>query len=171
MDSSDVWGNLHDLFDCDDGSLPEIELTNLTGNHIGDVFLYLTNQGQDITINGALFWDKITNQSRSITSVDNAASLVVQYLAEPFHMVIGNLKSKKIIIPPLGLFVFQESISLDYRKGSHWNPENIAALLELLCEINRIAPEVQISLQEGESQSIQDKFKILWQQFKREYCR
>jgi hypothetical protein len=168
MDTSEVWVNLRDLFENDDGALPEIELSDLTKEHIKDIFMFLKSRGQDITINGAHFWDKTIKQSRSVASVENAALCVVNYLAEPFHMVIGNLKSKETIIPPLGLFVFQESISLDYRKGSHWNPENITALLELLCELNRIAPEIKISLQEGTSRDVQDNFKIIWQQFKGE---
>ena len=41
MDSFHIWENLHDLFDTDDGSLPEIELKNLRREHIGDIFLFV----------------------------------------------------------------------------------------------------------------------------------
>ena len=170
MEASEVWDIIHGLFDTDDGSLPEIELKLLTGENIRDIYSYLKDRGQDVTVNGAQFWDKTINDSRPITSVDNPAFFVVQYLAEPFHMVIGGIKTDNIIIPPLGFFVFQEGIFLDYRKGQTWNPENVTGLLYLLCELNRVAPGMQISFQAGKAKGIQESLQIVWERFKKENC-
>jgi hypothetical protein len=154
-----IWEALHDLFDLDDGSLPEIDLTGLTGKHVADIFLFLSSQSQDITIGGARFWDKTLEQTRSVADIDSAANLVVHYKADSFYMVIGNLNSKDIIIPSIGIFVFQESISLDYRKGHNWSPEKIAALLEILCDLNKIAPEMQVTFQEGTTEVANERFQ------------
>jgi hypothetical protein len=130
----------------------------------------LKNQGQDVTRDGAYFWDISNNQERKVASVDNAASLAVQGLAEDFHMVIGNLNSRGTIIPPLGVFVGQSFMILDYRMGKDWNPENVTALLDLLCKLKKIAPEMQVIPDESTLQGVQEQFQTIWQLVQRENC-
>jgi hypothetical protein len=170
MNFSEVWENLHKLFDTDNGDYPDIELFELTGHQVEEIFLFLKNQGQDVTRDGAYFWDIFNKQERKLASVDNAASLVVQGLAEEFHTVIGNLNSHGAIIPPLGVFVGQSFLILDYRMGKDWNPENVTALLYLLCKLKKIAPEMQVIPHEATDQGVQEQFQVIWQRFQRENC-
>ena len=41
MNSSEVWKNLHKLFDTDNGDYSDIELLELTGNQVEEIFLFL----------------------------------------------------------------------------------------------------------------------------------
>jgi hypothetical protein len=83
-------------------------------------------------------------------------------------MIIGELTLNNITIPDLGLFVFQDSVSLDYRMGSAWGPENLAALFEYLYQIKKLAPDMQLTLQEGEISEVQKKFQRIWKQYQQE---
>lgn len=168
MNQSKIWNELHALFDTDDGSLPEIELTNLCSLHVGDIYLFLVSRGKDITSGGAHFWDNRLKQERAIDSVGNAATLVVQGIAEPFHIVISSLTVNGVNIPDLGIFVFQDSISLDYRMGIAWGPAELTAFLELLSQIKELAPDMQVSLQEGKSNELQERFLQIWQQYRQD---
>jgi hypothetical protein len=130
MNQTQLWNELHGLFDTDDGSLPEIELTNLNGQQIGSIFLYLLSSGINVTRDGGTFWDNELNQTRSIRSVENAAILVTECRASPFNIVISGIKIGGIAIPDLGVFIFQKMISLDYRMGWEWGPTQLMGLLD-----------------------------------------
>jgi hypothetical protein len=161
MKKTELWDLLHDLFDTDDGSLPEIELTNLNSSQISKIYLFLVSLGKEIKPKGITFWDNELNQARSIDSVENPATLITEYRASPFHIVISSITLDEITIPDLGVFIFQESISMDYRKGTLWTPDKLYALLELLCQIKNLAPEVNISLQESESEEKCRRFQTV----------
>jgi hypothetical protein len=165
MDKSQLWEELHDLFDTDDGSLPEIELTNLNSSQIGNIFLFLLSLGKEIQPNNATFWDNKLDQERSITSVGNAATLVTEYRASHFHIVVIGISLNGMTIPDLGVFVFQKNISLDYRMGSRWEPAQLSALFKLLSQIKKIAPEMNITLQEGEPEENQKRFQKALNQY------
>ena len=91
MIPSQLWDNLHELFDTDDGSFPEIWLTNLTGPQVEAIYSFFRSHGKDVTAGRTMFWDNQLEQDRLIESVENAAALVVQGIANPIYMVMGGL--------------------------------------------------------------------------------
>jgi hypothetical protein len=165
MNSSQLWYELHDLFDTDDGSLPEIWLTHLTGSEVASIYLFLLSRGKDVPLYRTTFWDKQLQQARALDSVQNAAMLVVQGRAEPFHLLIGGLTLHEIIIPDLGIFVWDDSLYIDYRMGSEWGPAELGALFECLYHINKIAPEMQVVLEDGVIEQVQKRFRQVWQHY------
>jgi hypothetical protein len=168
MNETKLWEELHDLFDTDDGSLPEIALTDLTRTQIGKIFFFLFSSGKDGTTHGGVFWDKELNLQRSIRDVENAAILVASYEAAPFHIVIRGMKHNSSIIPDLGIFVFQSSIFLDYRKGPEWESAKLEALFYYLYRIYQLAPDVKVGLQASEPEVLRKKFQNVWENYTRE---
>lgn len=52
---SQLWSQLHNLFDADDGSLPDIELNNLTAKEIENNYAYLRLNSK-IVSRDSYFW-------------------------------------------------------------------------------------------------------------------
>jgi hypothetical protein len=140
---SQLWSQLHDLFDTDDGSLPDIELNSLTAEEIENIYAYLRLNSK-IVSRGSYFWSITTQEEVPVDSVENAANLVVRGEAEYFHIVVGGLTFGGIVIPDLGIFVFENSMSLDYRMGQEWGSSEVDALFALFSKIREIAPLVEI---------------------------
>ena len=106
----ELWDQLHDLFDTDDGSLPDIEINNLGGKEVTDVYAYLRSHSE-LTSDEQYFWSITENKDVPVKSVANAAQLVIRGEAEVFHVVVKGLFFGGAIIPDLGIFVFKDAIN------------------------------------------------------------
>ena len=53
----ELWDNLHDMFDTNDGSLPEIHLVNLSGDGLANIWTFLIKSASRIN-EDASFWHK-----------------------------------------------------------------------------------------------------------------
>ena len=140
-----LWEQLHQLFDTNDGSLPSIGLNNLKDQEVEIIYLYLRSQSELVSI-GAYFWSTVTEAEIPIDSVKNAAHLVIIGEAENFHVVVSGLSFGDAVIPDLGIFVFTDSIELDYRMGEEWGIAELDALFMLFSKIRELAPLVKIKL-------------------------
>ena len=152
-----LWEQLHNLFDTNDGSLPDIELNNLTTDQVENIYLYLRLSSKLIS-HSSYFWSFITDEEILVDSVENAASLVVNDEAECFHILIGGLCFGGTSIPDLGVFVSRDSICLDYRMGQEWGSTELGALFILFSRIREIAPLVEIEYLSSYSK-IREQFK------------
>jgi hypothetical protein len=144
---SQLWKQLHHLFDTNDGSLPSIELNNLNTQEIERIYLYLRSQSELVSI-GSYFWSTVAEEEIPIDSVENAAHLVIIGEAEDFHLVVSGLTFGDAVIPDLGIFVFKNLIELDYRMGEEWGIAEVDALFMLFSKIRELAPLVEIDLPE-----------------------
>ncbi len=164
MNSDDIWKELHDLFDTDDGSLPEIRIANLSKQEVVRVFGRLQQYCRNI--NGT-FWSKKDQEDRSIDSVPNAALLVTDGRAEAFHVLCSQLHYAGIAIPDLGVCVSDDEISLDYRMSSQWNSENLRAFFQLLKELAELSANARVRLEKGVLEDVRKKFEDTWATFMR----
>ena len=158
-----LWEELKDLFDTDDGSLPEISIKFKNSKAVANGFLLLNERATKMIPENATFWSKISNEKQQINSIPNAAALVVVGKAQPFHVILGGIKSSGIDIPDLGIFVFQEEICIDYKMGTEWGPEQLQAFFELLFDIVALDRDLSIELQHGDVN--QKKFSEIWSQW------
>jgi hypothetical protein len=140
-----LWHTFHSLFDTNDGSLPEIDIDHLSPAGLASIWMYLRTAAAGYA-GDAWFWHNGTERETPLDSVANVAQLVVTGEAEPFHTVLQGISYFGAGIPDLGVFVFQDSISLDYRMGADWSAANLTALFELLHQIQHIDPNADISL-------------------------
>lgn len=164
MEAKELWKELHHLFDTDDGSLPEIWLSDLSPDGVVAIFAHLQN-ASDRIMSGSSLWVIEEQQDKPVNSVPNAASLVVQGLAEPFHCLCQGLTCNGAVIPDLGVFVLENQIVLDYRMGEEWNAQKLNALFGLLTELKRIHPTAKVSIEESALKNVRNHFEETWERF------
>jgi hypothetical protein len=163
MNRQDLWKELHDLFDTDDGSLPEIRIADLSKLGVASIFAKL----QGLCPGGVdgNFWSNEAQKDRRVDSVPNAAQLVIDDRSEPFHALCHELDYGGIRIPDLGVFVSDDEISLDYRMGSEWNANNLGAFLQLLKELTQLDANASISLERSVLRDVRKRFEDTWKAF------
>lgn len=129
----DNWDNLLAIFGTDDGSLPDIELDNLSGDEVIGGYEFIRNHAARISSKESSYWSTSKDCDVSVSFEDNPAILVVSGEAESFHLCFDGIKSPSgKLVPELGLYVFADCLSFDYRMGSQWNKQAIEGLFELL---------------------------------------
>lgn len=134
------------LFDTDDGSLPEVRLTGLPIDRTPVVYARIRALATRIN-EGAYFWERRAELEAPIDSVPNAATLVISGDADAFHFVLQDPRFGEVALPELGVFVFSDEIALDYRMGPEWGAKEVAAIVELLCQLKRLAPGSHVELE------------------------
>lgn len=163
-DMGKVWDLIHGFFEQDDGSLPEIRIIRLTPKGVAEVYAFIRSQSQ-IASKSPSFWHTTERREVPIDAVPNAAALVVVRVAEPFHIVVGNLAFQNTRIPDLGMFIFQDQIAFDYRMGKEWGEPQVLALFGLLQHICNIDPGVQIDLEGATPPQAKRRFQEAWSTF------
>lgn len=169
MESS-LWSELHDLFDTDDGSLPEVRVGYSISSAAVGGYALLRSRAARIVTEKAYFWSNTLDSERPIDSVANPAELVVSGEAEPFHVVFGGLQSQSVVIPDLGVFVFPDRLALDYRMGSEWGPGQLLAFFELLADLVALDPQASLSLEDGPLDEVVARFQRAWRRWAAEHA-
>ena len=164
-----LWPELHDLFESDDDSLPEVRVSYT--NPEATVFGYalLRKRAHKVLPENASFWSVAENRDQSFDSASTAAALVVSGEAEAFHVVFKGIQSNGIILPDLGVFVFPDQRALDYRMGPEWEPARVEAFFGLLLALARFDPHTSICLEEGVLPEIVALFQAAWQRYIEEH--
>jgi hypothetical protein len=144
----DVWTHLHHYFDTDDGSLPELGFATASASEVAAMFDFVRKLGQtDRGEQAPVFWDRELEASVRIDAVPNAAALVAANRAEPFAMVMTEVRFDGVSIPNLGVFVFPDLVDLYYRAGSDWTPQSLHAFLRLLLTLQALAPGARLQFE------------------------
>ena len=104
-------------------------------------------------------------QDMPISSVPNAATLVVEGRAEPFHCLCQGLSYEGEILPDIGVFVFDDRIALDYRMGQEWDARKLKALFGLLKELKGIDTGAKVSLEDTVLTQLRRHFELVWERF------
>jgi hypothetical protein len=164
MEAEQLWKELHHLFDTDEGGLPEIRIVNLSQEGVVAIFSSLQQNCRPFA-NSQVYWSDEDQQDKPINSVPNAAALVVQGRAAPFHCLCRGLTCEGEMLPDIGVFVFQEEIALDYRAGQEWNARKLKALFGLLKELASIDTGSKVSLDPTMLPPVRTHFEKTWEGF------
>ena len=136
---------LIEIFQKRDGALPDIELNNLTSSELISVYAFLRGCAKRISSAGAYYWCLKTESEVSIRINDNPATLVASSEAEPFHLCFDGITSPSgCKVPELGIFVFQDSLVIDYQMGASWTESALIGLFEIIDRIKVIAPKMDL---------------------------
>ncbi len=156
-----------DCFLEHDGSLPGIELAGLSPQEVSAIYLFLRSRSR-LSPGEPTFWDNVAERDVPVDSVPDAAALVASGWADAFHLCVEGLSVGGIGLPELGVFVFADSIELDYRMGPHWTEDAIRAFFELLFVLAGIAPSATIGSAEVEGIPNPDAFLRTWEHYRLE---
>lgn len=166
---SELWPQLHELFDTDDGSLPDVFIENLTGDQVSEIYAWVRSKcGVYSDACTPMFWDRVDEQDVPVTSVDDPASLVVNGQAESFRHGLSEVSSSGVVVPPLTIAVWPNSIEFDYRMGSEWGPAQLDALFDFLWSLQQLAPTAIITHSFEGCSERSTSFTDAWSRYKRE---
>jgi hypothetical protein len=132
----DAWERLRWLFETDDGALYDIRLAGLDEAGVVAAFEFI--RARSAVTSDACFWHKGLERDERVADYSDAARLVVRGEAEAFHLLAPGLKFAGVVLPDLGVFVWPDELTLDYRMGLEWGPQ-LVALFELLRQLVTIA--------------------------------
>ena len=162
-----LWKEIRECFEWNDGSLPGIEIRNLSPKGISAIYKML-RQRSLLVGEPPQFWSITEEASVLVDSVSNAASLVAQGEAEPFHHCIDIVMADGVKLPTLGVFVFGNLIELDYRMGPEWGPAQVAGFFQLLWDCCALDLAAIVMPAEFEGPPYPELFSRLWFAYKNE---
>ena len=119
-----LWERVRECFAYDDGSLPTIEIHNLTQEEVGRIYS-ATRERTRIASEEALFWDLTLEKERPLDEVANAGALVAAGKAAPFHFAIEGVGNSACSVPCIGVHVFQDMVAFDYKMGTAWGKNEV----------------------------------------------
>ena len=163
----ELWAQLHDLFDTDDGSLPDLIVENLSSAQVVTIYQWVRSLCDVYTDDGEpTLWHCEQERDVPITSLDSPAQLIISGRAKSFRHGLAELSISGIVIPQLTVAVSPNKIEFDYRMGLEWGPSELDALFDFLWSVQQLAPAATISHSyEGDSKPTQI-FARLWDEFK-----
>lgn len=156
------WNKLLKILEVDDGSLPEIELNNLLADEVIDAYEFLRVHSEKISSIDPSYWSILENRPVLFSYKNNPSIFVVKNEADPFHICFDGIRSpngKKVL--QLGVYVFKDSLTLDYKMGSQWN----YGLFELLEGITKNCNKVEVLHKNNINDNDGSIFQILWQRY------
>jgi hypothetical protein len=160
-----LWTELHDYFDTDDGSLPEVRVDFADKQAVIRAFAELRARGKDVTHRGSTFWSVTDAKDCPLDSVPNAAALVVSGEAQPFHFVLRDIEMSGVRLPDLGVWIFDDQIAINYRMGEEWGSTTLRALLGLLLAISHLDPKSSVTLDPKALPDVAERFRTCWSRF------
>lgn len=164
MYATDLWNQVHRCFDADDGSLPSIAIESLSPSDLSLIYETLTRDGRVSSVD-PVFHDKQSDSMLLLNSVANAAKLVAEYKASPFHLTFSGISSNNRELPELGVFFFQDSISIDYRMGAVWDSALVFAYFAWLKHIVRMTESGKLAACTSDGPPYPEEFDRAWHAF------
>jgi hypothetical protein len=76
------------------------------------------------------------------------------------------LISEGVELPVLGVFVWGDSIELDYRMGNEWGPRQVSGFFELLRDCCALDSDAEVVPEKGEGPPYPDRFMSAWLAYK-----
>src|SRR5258708_1966696 len=133
----DAWDRLRWLFEVDDGGLYDIRLSGLDELGLAKAFEF--GRSRACIAPNATFWHTVLNCEQRVADYPDAAHLIVDGVAEPFHVLATGLLFDGVGVPDLGVFVWPDELTFDYRMGPQWGSPQLLALFELLRQLVAMA--------------------------------
>jgi hypothetical protein len=134
--------DIFNLFQADDGSLPDIFVTNLTTEQVETAYAWVLSHS---TVSGKLLTCDILGKEEFEIPYKDAAThfnlsntQTIRFSLEGLHFNGSNLSGLTIALEEKG------ELSFDYRMGPEWDEACITAFFELLSGIKNIAQSAQL---------------------------
>jgi hypothetical protein len=164
-----LWNELRDRFGTDDGSLPEVRVDYCDSAAVVSGYALLRRCAARVVRPDGYHGSKTHEVECPKDTVSSAAARVVAGEAEAFHVVLGGIRWGNVVIPDLGVFVFQEQLVLDYRMGPAWGPKELDAFFALLRELVSLEPGASLSLEEAVPARVATRFHDAWRRWSAEH--
>lgn len=161
-----LWNEIHEMFDTDDGTFPEICICNLSAAEVINGYL-LIRRHTDFLIGNPSFFNLEAGCEMRIDNVENPAKMVCENTARPFYFMVRNLHFADGCLNELGVFILDNAIALDYQKGPLWGELQIETLLVLINKLKNDS-HAFIKLEDAVSLSDQQRLESVLKRLKDE---
>jgi hypothetical protein len=111
-----LWTLLHDLFDTDDGTLPELDLPYSSREALAEGYAAIVAKSHSLMPEDATV-ERIDGRTVPVATLKNPAALVAWDQAKGLHVLAAGVTLNGTVLPDLGLSVSSKEITLDYRMG------------------------------------------------------
>ena len=137
-----IASKIRHLFIHDDGSLPDIFITNLDEESFRKVYLKAISLGlKDDRISA---WNIKEEKEVEYTNSEYL-DLFISDEVESSRVNLPDLKVDKVFVPISSLSVYcKEEVEFDYRMGNEWTDDTISALLEFIALLKDKAPNLKV---------------------------
>lgn len=162
----DLWEKIRPAFDPEyyAGALPGVSVLGLRGSEVVRLYALLRERGGEF-MGQPSFWDLELGVDRPVADVPDPAGLVVSNRASAFYHCLSGVRVGGIVLPTLGVFVFQESVTLDYSPADAWGRAEVGAFFGLLWEVHRLFPSATVTLDDEVSRQDTVLFAAVWREF------
>ena len=126
-----LWDDVKVCFDTDDGSLPGVEISNLSPSGVSAVYDMLRRRSRPGG-DSPKFWNSILQELVPVDSAADPAALVVAGKAVALAHDVQGVVAAGVELPVLGVRVWPEAVDLSYSLGREWGKAQIAGFFELL---------------------------------------
>ncbi|MBU0944616.1 MAG: hypothetical protein KJ804_17925 [Proteobacteria bacterium] len=139
----EYWTKLRELFDTDDESIPDIFIAGLSGDQVCTIYSWVMSQAA--VYDEPTLWHNGQGKDLPIKSVDHPADAVVSGDVSQFHHGLTDFRIGSVELLGLTIGVYPDQISFDYQTGEDWDVPQVAAFLQFLAGVARLAPAAHIS--------------------------
>jgi hypothetical protein len=165
MSSMPPWLQIADLFDVDDGSLPDVFVDNLSPEQLEQIYIWVMSQC--VVVGDPSAWHVTQEKDIPLRAISAPARAFTNGEIETFRHGLGGLAIGGCELPLLTVSLeTPRCMSFDYRSGSEWNERTINAFLQFVLGIREQAPNARIShTDEGIWERPNSKFTAALDQF------
>jgi hypothetical protein len=126
-----LWVDVKACFDTDDGTLPGVEISNLSPLGVSAAYNMLRRRSRRFG-DPPKFWNSMLREFVSVESVADPAALVVSGEAGYLSHDVEGVTAAGVELPRLGVRVWPAAVDLAYGVGREWGQPQIAGFFELL---------------------------------------
>ena len=159
-----LWDEVGVCFNNDNGSLPGIEVANLSPTGVSAVYAMLRRRSR-LSGDPPEFWNRTRDASVPVDAVSDAAGLVAAGEADAFHHCVEGQVAGGVELPVLGVFVWPDAVELDYRMGREWGPALVAGFFVLLRVCCALYPSEVVLPAKSEGPTYPQRFLRAWSSY------
>jgi hypothetical protein len=154
-----LWSELSWLFEDDDGSLPEVRLRTSSPDATARIFEKLYRRSTPLASTQTV-WHNERRQEVAVSALSDPGTLAVRGVIGPLHIVARGIRSAEVGLPDLGVSVDPDGVAIDYRMGDTWNPDVLAAFVELIGELLALDPKTRVDLEDFAADDVRNRFRL-----------
>jgi hypothetical protein len=162
-----LWDDVKVCFDTDDGTLPGVEISNLSPLGVSAVYTMLRRRSRPVG-GPPKFWNSMLREFVSVESVADPAALVVAGKAVDLSHDVEGVTAAGVELPRLGVRVWPAAVDLAYSVGREWGQPQIAGFFELLRDCCVLDSAAIVDPSPFATQSYTDRFLRAWSSYNKQ---
>ena len=164
---NNLWEDVKVCFDTDDGSLPGVEISNLSPSGVSAVYNMLRRRSRPVG-DPPKFWSRRLCGFVPVDSIADAAGLVVAGEAVALQHNIEGVVAGGVELPILDVRVWPEAVGLAYWMGREWGLAQIAGFFELLRDCCTLDSAAVVEPSVFGTLSYKDRFLRAWSSYNKQ---